>query len=224
MSEPTKHSTRSKILIAAATMLGEDPTSRLSVRTVAARAGVSVGSLRHFFPTQQALIDTVIAGIYDLDIPDDPMQDTTSDPSDRLVACLQLLLSQVGTGERAREHCRALHDAYVASPPAADATHAFVALERLNVDYISRWLSTLRDEGALASGDLDAQARFLNTVVNGLSFERALPGDRERLGYEAHTLRAAADSVLQRRTSVTTTIPQADGRGTSARRPRTPRR
>ncbi|NVN49913.1 TetR/AcrR family transcriptional regulator [Mycolicibacterium hippocampi] len=199
MSEPTKQSTRDKILIAAATMLGEDPTSRLSVRAVAARAGVSAGSLRHFFPTQQALIDTVIAGLYDLDIPDDPMQDTTSDPGDRLVACLQLLLSQVGTGERAREHWRAVHDAYVASPPSADATHAFLALERLNVDYIARWLSTLRDEGALAPGDLDVKARFLSTVVNGLAFERALPGDRERLAFEVHTLRTAADSVLQRR-------------------------
>jgi AcrR family transcriptional regulator len=199
MSEPTKHSTREKILIAAATMLGEDPTSRLSVRAVAARAGVSTGSLRHFFPTQQALIDTVIAGLYELDIPDDPMHDTTRDPGDRLVACLQLLLSQVGTGERAREHWRALHDAYVASPPSADATHAFLALERLTLDYIARWLSTLRDEGALVSGDLDGQARFLNTVINGLSFERALPGDRERLSLEGHTLRIAADSILQRR-------------------------
>lgn len=200
MSEPMRQSTRDKILIAAATMLGENPTSRLSVRAVAARAGVSVGSLRHFFPTQQALVDTVIAGIYDLDIPDDPMQNTSSDPGDRLVACLQLLLSQVGTGERAREHWRAIHKAYVASPPSADATHAFLALERFAVHLIARWLSVLRDEGALASDDLEVQARFLSTVVNGLSFERALPGDLERLAFEVRTLRTAADGILQRRT------------------------
>lgn len=200
MSEPTRRNTREKILIAAATMLGEDPTTRLSVRAVAARAGVSTGSLRHFFPTQQALIDTVIAGIYDLDIPDDPMHDTTSAPGDRLVACLQLLLSQVGTGERARAHWCALHDAYVASPPSADATHTFLALERLTVHRIVRWLDTLRDEGALTSGDLEVQARFLSTVVNGLAFERALPGDRERLRFEVHTLRTAVDSLLLRST------------------------
>ena len=80
MREPAKQSTRTKILIAAATLLGEDPTSRLSVRTVAARAGVSVGSLRHFFPTQQALIDTVIAGIYDLY---SPLRDHHGDPAGR---------------------------------------------------------------------------------------------------------------------------------------------
>lgn len=201
MPEPARHTTRDKILIAAATMLGEEPTSRLSVRAVAARAGVSVGSLRHFFPTQQALIDTVVAALYDLDIPDDPMSDSSVGPAERLVACLQLLLSQVGTGDRARQYVRALHDAYVASPPSEDATHSFLALERLNLHRIAKWLSVLRDEGALAADDLDATARFLGTVVNGLSLERALPGDRVRLPFEVMTLTIAVDSILKERHS-----------------------
>lgn len=49
-AETKEPGTRDKILIAAATMLGENPTARLSVRAVAARAQVSTGSLRHFFP------------------------------------------------------------------------------------------------------------------------------------------------------------------------------
>ncbi|WP_433279271.1 TetR/AcrR family transcriptional regulator [Pseudonocardia xinjiangensis] len=190
-------STRDKILIAAATMLGEDPTAKLSVRAVAARAGVSTGSLRHFFPTQRALIDTVIAGIYDVDLPDDPIQDRTRTPTERLVACLKLLLSQVGTGEQAREHWRAQHDAYVASPPSEDATHAFLALERLAVHRVEKWLTTLRDEGALAPAELEHHARFLLTVVSGLLTERALPGDLPRLKFEARTLATAASAVLQ---------------------------
>lgn len=190
-------STRDKILIAAATMLGEDPTAKLSVRAVAARAGVSTGSLRHFFPTQRALIDTVIAGIYDVDVPDDPIQDRARTPRERLVACLKLLLSQVGTGEQAREHWRAQHAAYVASPPSEDATHAFLALERLAVHRVEKWLTTLRDEGVLAPGELEHHARFLLTVVSGLLTERALPGDLERLKFEARTLATAASAVLQ---------------------------
>jgi len=46
-------SSRDRILIAAAGMIGEDPAARLSVRAVAARAGVSTGSLRFHFPTQR---------------------------------------------------------------------------------------------------------------------------------------------------------------------------
>jgi AcrR family transcriptional regulator len=191
------HSTRDKILIAAATMLAEDPTARLSVRAVAARAGVSTGSLRHFFPTQRELVDTVVAGIHELDLPDDPMQDTARPPAERLVACLQLLLAQVGTGERARAQWRAQHDAYVASPPSEDATHAFLALERLTVHRIEKWLAVLRDEAALAPGELEGHARFLLTVLTGLLTERALPGDRARLEFEPGTLATAVSAVLR---------------------------
>ncbi|WP_156756211.1 helix-turn-helix domain-containing protein [Actinokineospora pegani] len=191
------HNTRDKILIAAATMLGEDPTARLSVRAVAARADVSTGSLRHFFPTQRELLDTVVAGIYDVDLPDDPMQDTARTPDKRLVACLRLLMSQVGTGDQAREYWRAQHDAYIASPPSEGATHAFLALERLAVHRIEKWLAVLHEEGALAPGALEHQARFLLTVVTGLLTERALPGDQARLELEAHTLATAASAVLQ---------------------------
>jgi AcrR family transcriptional regulator len=188
--------TRDKILIAAATMLAENPTARLSVRAVAARAGVSVGSLRHFFPTQRELIDTVVAGLHSLDIPDDPMDDASSSPSDRLVGCLQVLLAEVGAGERARDYVSSLHRAYVASPPDPESEHAFRSLERLAVQRVVRWLTTLREEEALATGDVEQQARFLLTVVNGLAFERALPGAQARLARERDTLRIAVSSVM----------------------------
>ncbi|SES36537.1 TetR/AcrR family transcriptional regulator [Lentzea albida] len=192
------HSTRDKILIAAATMLGEDPTARLSVRAVATRAGVSTGSLRHFFPTQRALIDEVVARLHEVDLPDDPMQDLTRTPSERLVACLQLVLSQVGTGEQARNHWGSLYNAYVASPASEDDSHVFLALEQFAVHRVVRWLAALHDEGALAPGELEHHARFLLTVVNGLLTERALPGDLARLEFEERTLTTAASAILRR--------------------------
>ena len=70
-------STRDRILIAAATMVSEDPGARFSVRAVASRAGVSTGSLRHFFPTQRALIDEVAAGITGLLVNESGIEDTT---------------------------------------------------------------------------------------------------------------------------------------------------
>ena len=198
MTETTAGDTRSRILIAAAMMFAENPTAQLSVRAVAARAGVSTGSLRHFFPSQQTLIDTVVEGLMTLDIPDDPMADASRSASERLEACLQLLLAQVGTGEQARQNWTSLHDAYVASPPPDDAAQTFLAIDRLAVGRIERWLETLRDQGALSAGDLEPRARFLLTVVNGLSFERAFPGARARLGSESDSLRLAVAAVLRR--------------------------
>ncbi len=194
-AESKEPGTREKILIAAATMLGEDPTTRLSVRAVSTRAGVSTGSLRHFFPTQRDLIDTVVAAMYDLDITDDPIDDRTMGPADRLMACLRLLLAQVGVGSRAREQLGALYNAYVASPPSDDEAATYLALERMGRHRIERWLTTLVDEGAIPAGQVEERARFLETVLTGLMTERALPSAAVLVETEAETLRLAVHAV-----------------------------
>lgn len=188
--------TRDKILIAAARMLAEDPTARLSVRAVAARAEVSVGSLRHFFPTQRQLLDTVVAGLHALDIPGDPMGDASSSPSERLTRCLASMLAEVGAAQQARDYADSIHRAYVASPPDPESEHAFHALERLAVHRVVGWLTTLREEGATVAGDIEQQARFLLTVVNGLALERALPGAPSRIESERTTLAIAVSAVV----------------------------
>lgn len=187
--------TRDKILIAAATMLGENPTARLSVRGVAARAEVSTGSLRHFFPTQRDLIDTVVVGIYDVDIPDDPIRDRSLTPAERLIACLRLTLAQIGVGDRAREQWGALYEAYVASTPSDDEVATYFALERMGRHRIERWLTTLIEEGAIPAGEVEQRARFLATVISGLITERALPAESLRVETETETLSLAVHTV-----------------------------
>lgn len=193
--ESKEPGTRDKILIAAATMLGEDPTTRLSVRAVAARAKVSTGSLRHFFPTQRALLDTVIAGIYDVDIPDDPIHDRALTPTERLVACLRLLLAQVGVGDRARAQWGALYEAYVISTPSDDEAATYLALERMGRHRLERWLAVLSEEGAIPAGEIEQRARFLATVISGLMTVRALPAEAVQAETETETLRLAAHAV-----------------------------
>ena len=192
----TQRDTRDRILIAAATMLGEDPTARLSVRAVAARAGVSTGSLRHFFPTQRELVETVVAGLYDIEIPDDPIYDTERTPADRLVACLRLLLSEFGAGDRAREQWRAMYESYIASGPSEEESAVYLALERLGLRRIERWLTVLIDEGAIPAGKAERRARFLTTVLNGLAAERALPANAMRFASETETLQLAVAAVI----------------------------
>lgn len=194
-AESKEPGTRSKILIAAATMLGENPTARLSVRGVAARAQVSTGSLRHFFPTQRELVETVVAAMYDLQIPDDPINDHSLAPQERLIACLQLLLFHVGVGDRAREQFGALYEAYVATPPSEDEAATYLALERMGRHRIEQWLTTLVDEGVIPAGGVEARARFLATVTSGIATERALPSETVRVDAENETLRLAVNAV-----------------------------
>jgi AcrR family transcriptional regulator len=196
MTAQEQPGTRDRILIAAATMLGEDPTVRLSVRAVAARAGVSTGSLRHFFPSQRQLIDEVAAGIAGLVADGDALADTSIPAQERLLICLQRVLAATGTGEQARHVWRTTVDAYVAVAPDSESTETYLALEQAGRHRMEQWLRALTDEGALAPGDDAQRARFLSAVLDGLSVGRALPADGPRLAAEEHVLRFAVAAVF----------------------------
>ncbi|MFC4562185.1 TetR/AcrR family transcriptional regulator [Nocardiopsis mangrovi] len=196
-SAGSKPSSRDRILVAAATMVSENPAARLSVRAVAARAGVSTGSLRHHFPTQRALQDTVLAGIYDVVFPGDPIHDTDTPARDRLVGCLRQIIAPIGTGQQARDALGTTYQTLIATEPSEDTRQAYFAIERQMQHRVEHWLSVLADEGALPDGDNAQRARFLLTVINGLTLERALPGSESALVSETATLFTAVDCVLR---------------------------
>lgn len=192
-SEP---STRDRILIAAATMVSEDPGARLSVRAVAARAGVSTGSLRHFFPTQRALIDEVAAGITGLFASEEVIEDATVPARDRLLKCMQQVLAATGTGEQARDTWRRTFDSYLGTELSADAIDTYLAFSAAGLRRMEHWLDVLEKEGALPSGDNTQRAAYLNVVLDGLSIARALPTDAARIRSETDVLQHAISMLF----------------------------
>lgn len=191
-----QRSTRDRILIAAAELIGEDPATSLSVRSVAARAGVSVGSLRFQFPTQRELHDAVLAGIVEHVAPDDGIHDASLPAHDRLAACLHRVVGLVGMGDEARRSWMRVVDAYMAAPPSEAARAGYVALVRQGERRIEHWLGVLAQEGALDPVGIPAAARFLSAVVDGLSLARGMPTETSALTTEAQTLALAAEAVL----------------------------
>lgn len=187
---------REKILQAAAEMIAEDMTTTLSVRAVAARAGVSTGSLRFHFPTQRALQDTVLARIYEHVIPDDPIRDRSLPARDRLVNCLRQVLAPAGVGEQARRAWAAAYEAFIAPDPTEEIRTSYLAYERAAAGRVEYWLGVLADEGVVSHEDRTRQVRFLLTILNGLSIERALPAGESILRTETETLYSAVDCVL----------------------------
>ncbi|WP_245649998.1 TetR/AcrR family transcriptional regulator [Millisia brevis] len=188
--------TRARILIAACEMIGEDPASSLSVRAVAARAGVSMGSLRHHFPTQRALHDAVMQTIYSVVTSDEEIIHDRSLPArDRLVRCLRQILAPE-VGEPARRAWVKVFDAYIVSEPTAEARRTYKAMTNEGDRHLRHWLTVLAQEGALRDEDIDTHVHFLGTVCTGLSIVRALPADDSILHRETETLYAAVDAVL----------------------------
>ncbi|AYL39172.1 TetR/AcrR family transcriptional regulator [Streptomyces fungicidicus] len=188
--------TREKILQAAAEMLAEDMAAKLSVRAVAARAGVSTGSLRFHFPTQRALQDSLLARIYDHLLPGDPIRDRTLSPRERLLNCLRQVLAPLGTSEDARTAWGTMYRTFIEPEPTEQVRAAYLRLERESERRVEHWLTVLEEEGALSPGGHTRNLKFLLTVLNGLSVERALPSRESVLVAETETLNAAVDHVL----------------------------
>ena len=202
MSEiPAGLNSRDRILWAAATLLGEGPGAAMSVRAVAARAEVSTGSLRHHFPTQRALMDAVLPMVYDLVYSSESIHDSTIPARDRLVAALQNILAPQTSDSNPREDWLLAVDRYMRSEPTEAVRQEYLAIDSELHRRVDFCLTVLRDEGSLPEGDNARRARFLLTVVNGLSIGQALPADDSRLQTEIDVLYTAVDYVLGSRDS-----------------------
>lgn len=187
--------TRRKILDAAASMMEENDGQRLTVRAVAARAGVGMGTLRYYFPTQRVLLDAVLAAMYESAMPDDRIHDTALPARQRLVDNLGRLVATIGTGDKARMRWEETFRNYI-SPDAPDDVRAtYTAFDEQATRRVETWLSVLVEQGALEEGDNTARAHFLLSVVNGLVLWRALPLAESALTREVDALTLAVEAL-----------------------------
>lgn len=188
-------STRRKILDAATSMMEEGDGQRLTVRAVAARAGVGMGTLRHHFPTQRALFDAVLASMYESAMPDDRIHDEALPARQRLVDNLGRLVAAIGTGDEARTRWGEMFRNYI-SPDAPDDVRAtYAAFDEQAARRVETWLSVLVAQGALEEGDNTARAHLLLSVVNGLVLWRALPLAESALTREVDALTLAVEAL-----------------------------
>lgn len=198
LEPPEGLSSRDRILWAAASLLGDEAGAAMSVRAVAARAGVSTGSLRHHFPTQSELMGAVLPLVYDLVLPNESIHDVSIPARDRLIASLQRLIAPEGGGLTPRDAWIQTFDRYVRIKPTQAVRQEFLAIDKELRRRIEYSLTILQREGSLAEGDNARRARYLIAVVNGLSVAQAFPVEDTFLQTELEVLGTAVDSVFGR--------------------------
>jgi len=189
-------STRDRIISAAAAMMQEG-APRLSVRAVAARAGVGASTLRHHFPTQRDLVNATLTATYDAAMPDERIRETSMPPRERLRECLRRLLDPFNTPTEARDVWTNLLRTFAAAEADEKTRAAYDVLVEHAERRIQAWLAILEEEGVLSPGDNARRSDFLLTVVDGLSIARALPPNDQRLEDETKTLAFAVDAVFE---------------------------
>jgi TetR/AcrR family transcriptional regulator, cholesterol catabolism regulator len=185
--------TRSRILAAAAQIVrdGGEP----SVRAVAARAGTGLGTLRHHFPSQRALLDAVLGSLIDDDVDDGRIRDTGVAVVDRLLERLGTLLTPLGSASRAREVWRQIFRALAESGD--DGAEGYAEIARQTRERVASWLVVLVEQGEIPDGDNQMRAAYLLAVVDGVAVGRAIPEASIGPSEEATILRAAVTSVIE---------------------------
>lgn len=184
------------LIISAATAMMQEGAPRLSVRAVAARAGVGASTLRHHFPTQRDLVNAALTATYDAAMPDERIREKSDPPRERLRECLRRLLDPFGTPTEAREVWTNLLRTFAEAEADANTRAAYEVLVAEAERRIAAWLAILEEEGVLPPGDNARRTDLLLTVVDGLSIARALPPSDQRLEEETATLGFAVDAVF----------------------------
>ncbi|MBR8744611.1 TetR/AcrR family transcriptional regulator [Nocardiopsis sp. MG754419] len=188
--------TRERIIAAATAIVMERSQTRLSVRAVAARAGVGASTLRHHFPSQQALSQAVLDAIYDDRLPTESIRDTSVPARERLAECLRALLTPMGSREQVREFWRRMFRLLVDSEQAGTSRTSYEEMVVRARRRIEGWFEVLEDEGVVTRGARARRALLLIAVVDGLAIERALPSGGIDPEEESRVLYDAVDAAL----------------------------
>ncbi|MBM9469475.1 TetR/AcrR family transcriptional regulator [Nakamurella leprariae] len=187
---------RTQIIEAAQSLLAEGDGT-LSVRSVAARAGLGASTLRHYFPTQRDLFRAVFDAGADGLISDFRIRDRSVPADERLRECLEQLLPPLQSDDSSNPSwIILLADILRPGGPEAGRTAWGAAATRAR-ERGTTWLELLREEGVLAEGSVRGHTDFLLTVVDGISVSRAVPFERLDPDQERGVLDTAIRSVLR---------------------------
>lgn len=187
-SRPDRERKRSTILLAVFRVIATRGLGAVSIRSVAAEAGVSVGRIQHYFGSKRELIRATMAFMISAAEAHHFDTETARSPSEELWEILTHALPLAAESPAATSVFYSLVAASVADPElAAILSEAEAGVE----DLIARQLAELV-EGPL---DPQAGARHLLALSDGLTLQ-VLIGHLS--ADQAHTtLRAALDTYLK---------------------------
>ncbi|MGW7575064.1 TetR/AcrR family transcriptional regulator [Streptomyces sp. NPDC054765] len=193
MNTSAHTSRREEILAAAVRLAYEQGVGTLSVRSVAAAAGVGASTLRHYFPSQADLYLAVASRLVtnvlsDLDIADD-----SRDPAARLYDCLAQF---VPSDEQASALTGWAELARLALGGDAGVVEILKTGRRASEEVLLRWFGVLADQGHVAPADVDAHVTRLLTLIDGLNLDLSLFPDRVDLAAARTALRWFAERIV----------------------------
>lgn len=167
---------RTQIVEAARAIVAEGGVAALSVRSTAARAGIGASTLRHYFPTQQALFDAVVGAAFHDELDDLRIADAGVPAGERLLECVAQFLPPGDEDVPALLSWLTMYTAALGPDRTEQGTRALASLTGLGRQRVHGWLEVLHTEDRLRHPDLPRHTDVLTTYLDGLCLALLAPG------------------------------------------------
>lgn len=188
---------RERILSAAAALLAEGGTERLTVRSVAEAAGIGMGTLRHYFPNQKSLHDAVILSLVDDETKDFRIQDTQVPASERLEECVLQFLPSPDESAHLLDVWFGMYRVGL-DPQGAPFARQFLEVSTTRTrQRLREWLGVLAAEGHLDSSAIGNHVLHLSALISGACLEMVTPGAEMTLIDAQNIVRNAVRTILK---------------------------
>lgn len=189
---------RGQIVQAARSLIAEEGLGGLSVRAAAARAGIGASTLRHYFPTQQALFDAVVSASFNAQLDDLRIDDAQVPAQDRLLECLAQFLPPSDQESPQLLNWLAMYTTALGPDRSDQAERALSSLTSLGRQRVVTWLQVLDDQGQLRHHDLGRHAALLLAHLDGLCLALLTPGSGSTVSGSLEQLRELIGALVVR--------------------------
>lgn len=169
-------SRREQIVRAAAAIAAEEGAGAMTVRAVATRAGIGPSTLRHYFPSQQALFHEVVGRSFHANLDDLDINDATIPAAERLTACMRQFLPADNSQTRLLEGWIGLYASALGPARTEQGARLLESLTRHARDRVEKWLETLEREGTLQPGERQRHVTTMLAMIDGLCIGLLVPG------------------------------------------------
>ncbi|WP_405840329.1 TetR/AcrR family transcriptional regulator [Streptomyces platensis] len=187
-------SRQEEILAAALRLTYEQGVGALSVRSVAAAAGVGATTLRHYFPSQADLYQAVASRLVTSVLSDLDITDDSRDPAARLYDCLAQFVPQPTEQTQSLTGWAELHRLALGGD--AGVVEILKSGRRASKEALLRWFGVLADQGHTARADINTHATHALTLIDGLNLDLFLFPDQVDLAAANTALRWFAEHTV----------------------------
>lgn len=162
---------REQIVLAASALAAEQGLGAVSVRAVAARAGVGASTLRHYFRTQGELHHVVVGRSFHAQLHELRIHDETVPAAERLADCMAQFLPADEGQVRLLEGWLALYASALGPARTEQGSQLLQSLQQHARDRVDGWLATLEGEGALRPAARSRHATTVLAIIDGLCLD-----------------------------------------------------